>query len=67
MSKSTCLAYLRDSSLITKSALLIGINSTQNGTSFILDSTLFYPQGGGQPYNYSFMFSLDVTLDPFSS
>ncbi|KAM0682322.1 hypothetical protein MDAP_002555 [Mitosporidium daphniae] len=50
MTESTRLAYLRSSATIGN-ALLVGIrfNASGDAASLLLDTTLFYPQGGGQP------------------
>ncbi|KGG50418.1 hypothetical protein DI09_6p20 [Mitosporidium daphniae] len=60
MTESTRLAYLRSSATIGN-ALLVGIrfNASGDAASLLLDITLFYPQGGGQPYIH--LLILDAT------
>ncbi len=46
----TKLLYLNDSYLFEETATLLAIQETEDGRkSLILDQTIFYPQGGGQP------------------
>lgn len=48
----TKLNYLNDSYQFEDTATLIGQQPYDDGrTNLILDSTIFYPQGGGQPYD----------------
>ena len=47
---ATKLLYLEDTDLNRSSASVLSIDSTQErGISVVLDQTIFYPQGGGQP------------------
>lgn len=41
--------YLTDTYLFEASAEIIGQASDERGTYILLDCTIFYPQGGGQP------------------
>ncbi|HIA35865.1 MAG TPA: hypothetical protein EYN89_03785 [Flavobacteriales bacterium] len=50
--KNTNLLYLADQGLLETEALIIGLLDTEDDSkAFILDSTIFYPQGGGQPFD----------------
>lgn len=46
---TTSLRYLSDSSEFKSTAQFLEIRDTEKGTALILDQTIFYPQGGGQP------------------
>jgi len=45
----TKLKYLDDTYLFEASATVTEITANENGKAVILDQTIFYPQGGGQP------------------
>ena len=45
----TNLLYLNDTYLFETEAKFIGLRENEKGTAVILDQTIFYPQGGGQP------------------
>jgi Ser-tRNA(Ala) deacylase AlaX len=45
----TKLKYLSDSYLFNSEAIVFGIVDNEFGKAVILDETIFYPQGGGQP------------------
>lgn len=47
--QSTILDYLENTYLFKSNATLISISSDEKGLFAILDRTIFYPQGGGQP------------------
>ncbi|MDQ5957453.1 MAG: hypothetical protein QG614_428 [Patescibacteria group bacterium] len=48
----TKLIYLENMQLLESSARIEDIKELENGTiSIVLDQTVFYPQGGGQPYD----------------
>jgi len=51
---NTLLLYLSDSSLVS-SAEVLALAETDFGPAVVLDQTLFYPQGGGQPCDVGFM------------
>jgi len=49
---NTDLLYFDDSYLFESTATVLEIKEIQNlGTAVILNQTIFYPQGGGQPYD----------------
>lgn len=50
----TLLLYLEDSSIEDK-AVVLGIEQTDFGPAVILDQTIFYPQGGGQPCDHGYL------------
>ena len=53
---STQLLYMEDSSLFFDQAKVVNCYAIENGKFvLILDSTIFYPQGGGQPYDQGFI------------
>lgn len=45
----TSLKYLDDTYLFELEAAVKAVKNTEKGTVIILDQTIFYPQGGGQP------------------
>lgn len=47
----TELVYLTDTYLFEIDAKVCSVENTENGIAVILDKTIFYPQGGGQPYD----------------
>ena len=49
MKTNTSLLYLRDSYLYESIAKVVDIIENEHGIALILDQTIFYPQGGGQP------------------
>ena len=49
--KLTKLIYLENYELLDCKASVIGIANNDNRTTVFLDQTIFYPQGGGQPYD----------------
>jgi len=52
MSQFTKLLYMEDSNKLDDVATLLDIQQTETGkTALILNQTIFYPQGGGQPYD----------------
>ena len=51
---NTELQYLSDPSLLGN-AEIIGIEETDYGSGIILDQTIFYPQGGGQPCDHGYL------------
>lgn len=48
---STQLRYMEDMARVNDAASVIRIDDTEGKTAIILDQTIFYPQGGGQPYD----------------
>lgn len=47
----TELIYLTEEHLYESRATVVGTGSDDRGTYLVLDRTIFYPQGGGQPYD----------------
>jgi Ser-tRNA(Ala) deacylase AlaX len=47
----TKLIYLEDFTLLNDKATILAISPDNNRFCIILDQTIFYPQGGGQPYD----------------
>jgi Ser-tRNA(Ala) deacylase AlaX len=45
----TELEYLNDTYLFESSANFLEVKTLEKGTAIVLDKTIFYPQGGGQP------------------
>lgn len=45
----TKLLYLEDTKKYTAGAVVLNIDDDEYGTFLVLDQTIFYPQGGGQP------------------
>ena len=45
----TILLYLEDTYLFQETANIVESGKNENGKYIILDKTIFYPQGGGQP------------------
>ena len=45
----TKLSYLKDTNLVSSVATIIASGQGLRGTYFILNETIFYPKGGGQP------------------
>lgn len=47
----TKLLYLEDFNLLTSDATVVDVRSEEERDVVVLDGTIFYPQGGGQPYD----------------
>ncbi len=66
----TKLNYLNDTYLFESNAIFVEIKENEKGNAVILDETIFYPQGGGQPADKGEIVSenavflvIDVRLD----
>ena len=46
------LKYLENTYLFECTSVIKQIENDEKGTYVVLDSTIFYPQGGGQPTDY---------------
>ncbi len=51
----TALAYLNDATLVTATSSVLEVVEQDDKVGVLLDSTIFYPQGGGQPYDQGTM------------
>lgn len=60
---STNLLYLHDTYLFESNASIINILAHENQTVLILDQTIFYPQGGGQPSDVGFITSVNGNFE----
>lgn len=49
--KKTELIYMSHMDLLTCEAIALDVQENEDRTTIILDQTVFYPQGGGQPYD----------------
>ena len=45
------LIYMEDMQKLTHEASVVSIAEEEGKTVVVLDETIFYPQGGGQPYD----------------
>jgi Ser-tRNA(Ala) deacylase AlaX len=48
---TTKLLYLEDFTVLEAPAIIVDLMQEENKTIIILDQTIFYPQGGGQPFD----------------
>ncbi len=55
---ATKLLYIEDFNLLESLANVLDVLSEDGKTIVVLDQTIFYPQGGGQPYDKGFMESV---------
>jgi len=62
MKTKTKLRYLDDTYLFEYNATVIEIKENNLGKAIILDETIFYPQGGGQPTDIGIIKSKDSTF-----
>lgn len=53
--ESTRLVYLEDFTLLKDTATVVNVFSENNRDVVLLDRTIFYPQGGGQPYDQGYI------------
>ena len=63
----TKLVYMEDFSLMTLSAKIVGIEQENGRDLLYLDQTIFYPQGGGQPWDTGFIKNASFFLPSWSS
>ncbi|MFH0988238.1 MAG: alanine--tRNA ligase-related protein [Parcubacteria group bacterium] len=59
---STTLKYLDNTYLFASEAKVLEIRQTEKGTAVVLDETIFYPQGGGQPADIGKISSQSATF-----
>ena len=55
----TVLSYLDDSYCYESFSKIVSISKLDDSCEIVLDATIFYPQGGGQPSDFGLMFSHD--------
>ncbi|MBI3963804.1 MAG: hypothetical protein HY341_02280 [Candidatus Kerfeldbacteria bacterium] len=60
--KPTDLLYLHDMGTLSLDAHVVGMETAGGQSVIILDQTVFYPQGGGQPYDQGTIESTDGTF-----
>lgn len=58
--EQTHLVYLEDMRRTEDEATVVAVQPADDRTSIILDRTIFYPQGGGQPYDQGVISKGDV-------
>lgn len=58
----TKLTYLEDMGLLSLEAQVVGIQEEEGKTVVLLNQTVFYPQGGGQPYDQGYIKSDSATF-----
>lgn len=59
----TKLKYLEDSDLFKSKAVFLGTKENEKGKAIVLDETIFYPQGGGQPADTGKIYSDNAFFD----
>ncbi len=60
--KPTSLTYLEDMSLLALEAEVLAVEEEEGKTVVVLDQTIFYPQGGGQPFDQGFIRSASAVF-----
>src|SRR5690606_21403993 len=56
MTEQTLLKYMQESHVLVDQAKVMDCTILEDGrTAFILNQTIFYPQGGGQPYDQGYI------------
>ena len=61
MTEQTLLKYMQESHVLVDQAKVMDCTILEDGrTAFILNQTIFYPQGGGQPYDQGYIKSEDA-------
>lgn len=58
----TELLYLEDTYMFEGTAIFLEVREHEKGTALILDRTIFYPQGGGQPSDVGHICAGDVAF-----
>lgn len=52
---ATILEYLNDTYLFECDAVVVGVGENEKGKFIVLDRTIFYPKGGGQPSDHGWL------------
>ena len=62
MHHHTKLIYLEDMGLLELDARVLGVHEEEGRVVVVLDQTVFYPQGGGQPFDQGYIKSETATF-----
>ena len=65
MTTNTLLQYLNDTYIDSGEGILLDVGQDDRGTYIILDQTIFYPQGGGQPCDVGSIQFNELVIDVF--
>jgi len=58
----TTLTYLEDMNLLSLEAEVLAVEEDEGKTTIVLNRTIFYPQGGGQPFDQGYIRSASETF-----